>query len=74
MTILELVQILDKPKEILRKLEILDILKEYFQTTESGQWYIDLQESDFDFRYECTKEEWDKSPQKKIKEWLQDDN
>ena len=58
---------------ILKDLEVLEILREYFQTGEYCQWYIDLQESDFDFRSECTKDEWLNSPQKKIKEWLEND-
>lgn len=57
-------------KVIAKDLEVLKILREYFSFTEYGQWYIDLCESDFDFKCECTKEEWENSPQKKIKEWL----
>lgn len=57
--------------QIERDLEVLEILKEHFQLSEYGQWYIDMQESDFDFRSECSKEEWNNSPQKKIKEWLE---
>lgn len=53
-----------------KDLEVLDILREYFSCTEYGYWYIDLQESDFDYEYECSKEEWENSPQKKIKDWL----
>lgn len=57
---------LTSPYHIIKKdLEILEFLKEYFQTNDCGQWYIDMQESDFDFRSECSKEEWEKSPQKK---------
>lgn len=57
-------------KSINKDLEVLDILKECFQYNDYGQWYIEMEESDFDFRSECSKEEWDKSPQKKIKDWL----
>lgn len=57
-------------KHIQDDLDVLEILKGYFNYTEYGQWYIDMQESDFDFKSECSKEEWDSSPQKKIKEWL----
>lgn len=57
-------------KVIAKDLKVLKILREHFSCTEHGQWYIDLQESDFDFKSECTKEEWENSPQKKIKEWL----
>ena len=53
-----------------RDVEVLDILKGYFSSTENGQWYIEMYESDFDFKSECTKEEWENSPQKKIKDWL----
>lgn len=61
--------------DIVKKdLEVLEILKEHFQLSEYGQWYIDMQESDFDFRSECSKEEWNNSPQKKIKEWLVNEN
>lgn len=56
---------------IKQDLEVLSILKEYFQYTEfGGEWYIEMQESDFDFKSECSKEEWENSPQKKIKDWL----
>lgn len=60
----------DEIKAIQRDLEVLALLKGYFNFTEYGEWYIDMQESDFDFKSECSKEEWDNSPQKKIKEWL----
>lgn len=55
---------------IAKDLEVIEILRHYFQGTTYGTWFIDLEESDFDFEYECTREEWDRSPQKKIKEWL----
>lgn len=58
--------------EIEKDLEVLEILKEYFCYSDFGQWYIDMQESDFDFKNECSREEWENSPQKKIKEWLDD--
>ena len=65
--------VLEYQKQIEKDLEVLEILKEHFQVSEYGQWYIDMQESDFDFRSECSKEEWNNSPQKKIKEWLKND-
>lgn len=60
----------DRLKIIEKDLEVLEILKEHFQISDYGQWYIDMQESDFDFKSECTEEEWINSPQRKIKIWL----
>lgn len=61
--------------KIEKDLEVLDILKEHFHIEkdfewQEGLWYIDMQKSDFDFKSVCTEEEWNNSPQKKIKDWL----
>lgn len=68
-------KLFEKIKTDFKYIEVLDILKEHFHIErdfewQEGLWYIDMQESDFDFRSECTKEEWENSPQKKIKDWL----
>lgn len=55
---------------IKKDLEVLEILREHFSYTERSYWYIELEEGDFPYKYECSEEDWENSPQKKIKDWL----
>jgi hypothetical protein len=57
-------------KVINKDLEILEFIKNHIQYTDNGLWYIDICEDDFDLKSEMTKEEWNNSIQKKIREWL----
>ena len=57
-------------ERVRKDLEVLDILKKHFQYTRLGQWYVDMCEADFNYKSECSEEEWINSPQKKIGEWL----
>lgn len=58
-------------KVINKDLEILEFIKSHIQYTNYyGLWYINICEGDFYLKSEMTKEEWDNSIQKKIREWL----
>ena len=57
---------------IRRDLEVLEEIRSHVLCTSSGNWYVDIQESDYDYKSECTKEEWENSIQKKIKDWLRE--